>query len=105
MASRSLMRLRLRIDRCGLFRGRGGIVDHVLKFFAGLEVRNLLGGNLDAGAGFWIASDARLPPPRRAFTMLSKMDSTMTSDSLRVISTTRETSSIRSALVIFTPPC
>ena len=32
--------------------------------------------------------------------MLSKMASTMTSDSFRVISTTRETSSIRSAFVI-----
>src|SRR6185312_6405045 len=41
-----------------------------------------------------------LSSPRRARTMLSKIASTMTSDSFRVISTTRETSSIRSALVI-----
>ena len=36
--------------------------------------------------------------------MLSKMASTMTSDSFRVISTTRETSSIRSAFVIASSP-
>src|SRR5215813_12574444 len=41
-----------------------------------------------------------LSPERRERTMLSKMASTMTSDSFLVISTTRETSSIRSALVI-----
>src|ERR1700743_2623705 len=41
-----------------------------------------------------------LSPERRERTMLSKIASTMTSDSFRVISTTRETSSIRSALVI-----
>src|SRR5579863_6016025 len=41
-----------------------------------------------------------LSPVRKDFTMLSKMASTMTSDSFRVISTTLETSSIRSALVI-----
>src|SRR5712671_6744612 len=41
-----------------------------------------------------------LSPPRRDFTTLSKIASTMTSESLRVISTTRETSSINSALVI-----
>src|ERR1035441_8493615 len=41
-----------------------------------------------------------LSPLRKERTMLSKMASTMTSDSFRVISTTRETSSIRSALVI-----
>src|SRR5450631_3259627 len=41
-----------------------------------------------------------LSPPRRDRTMLSKMASTITSESLRVISTTRETSSINSAFVI-----
>ena len=41
-----------------------------------------------------------LSPVRRERTMLSKIASTMTSDSFRVISTTRETSSIRSAFVI-----
>src|SRR3954452_10882038 len=41
-----------------------------------------------------------LSPLRKERTMLSKIASTMTSDSFRVISTTRETSSIRSALVI-----
>src|SRR5229473_3019008 len=41
-----------------------------------------------------------LSPARRERTMLSKMASTITSESLRVISTTRETSSIKSALVI-----
>src|SRR5262249_4046307 len=41
-----------------------------------------------------------LSPERRERTILSKIASTMTSDSFRVISTTRETSSIRSALVI-----
>src|ERR1035438_7623851 len=41
-----------------------------------------------------------LSPVRRDLTMLSKMASTMTSDSFRVISTTLETSSIRSAFVI-----
>src|SRR5580704_10453571 len=51
----------------------------------------------------------KLPKPRISIlsacrserTMLSKIASTITSDSLRVISTTRETSSIRSAFVIF----
>src|SRR5690242_3812571 len=41
-----------------------------------------------------------LSPVRSERTILSKIASTMTSDSFRVISTTRETSSIRSALVI-----
>ena len=41
-----------------------------------------------------------LSPVRSDFTILSKMASTMTSDSLRVISTTLETSSIKSAFVI-----
>src|SRR5579862_3071061 len=41
-----------------------------------------------------------LSPPRSDFTMLSKMASTITSESLRVISTTRETSSINSAFVM-----
>src|SRR5271154_6543465 len=41
-----------------------------------------------------------LSPPRNARTTLSKIASTITSESLRVISTTRETSSINSALVI-----
>src|SRR5579871_5198396 len=41
-----------------------------------------------------------LSPERRERTMLSKMASTITSESLRVISTTRETSSINSAFVI-----
>src|SRR5271157_3866395 len=41
-----------------------------------------------------------LSPPRSERTILSKIASTMTSDSFRVISTTRETSSIRSAFVI-----
>src|ERR1039458_5839898 len=41
-----------------------------------------------------------LSPVRKDRTILSKMASTMTSDSFRVISTTLETSSIRSACVI-----
>src|SRR5271154_1730163 len=41
-----------------------------------------------------------LSPVRNDFTTLSKIASTITSESLRVISTTRETSSINSALVI-----
>src|SRR5882762_11579324 len=41
-----------------------------------------------------------LSPPRRERTILSKMASTITSESLRVISTTRETSSINSAFVM-----
>src|ERR1041385_953454 len=41
-----------------------------------------------------------LSPPRKARTTLSKIASTITSESLRVISTTRETSSINSALVM-----
>src|ERR1700680_4693666 len=41
-----------------------------------------------------------LSPPRRERTTLSKIASTITSESLRVISTTRETSSINSALVM-----
>src|SRR4030081_3463579 len=41
-----------------------------------------------------------LSPARSERTTLSKIASTMTSESLRVISTTRETSSINSALVI-----
>src|SRR5580698_726190 len=41
-----------------------------------------------------------LSPDRRDFTMLSKMASTITSESLRVISTTRETPSITSAFVM-----
>ena len=44
-----------------------------------------------------------LSPLRKDFTTLSKMASTITSESLRVISTTRETSSINSALVILLP--
>src|ERR1700693_3766912 len=43
-----------------------------------------------------------LSPPRKALTTLSNMASTITSESLRVISTTRETSSINSALVMLT---
>src|SRR5271165_1739647 len=41
-----------------------------------------------------------LSPPRKERTMLSKIASTITSESLRVISTTRETSSINSAFVM-----
>src|SRR5208337_4504687 len=41
-----------------------------------------------------------LSPVRRLFTTLSKIASTITSESLRVISTTRDTSSINSALVM-----
>src|SRR6266446_5419608 len=41
-----------------------------------------------------------LSPPRKERTTLSKIASTITSESLRVISTTRETSSISSALVM-----
>src|SRR5665213_2017578 len=44
-----------------------------------------------------------LSPVWRLFTMLSKIVSTMISESLRVISTTLETSSISSALVIILP--
>jgi hypothetical protein len=43
-----------------------------------------------------------LSPPRKARTILSKIASTITSASFLVISTTRETSSMRSALVMFT---
>src|SRR5271168_600560 len=42
-----------------------------------------------------------LSPDRSERTMLSKMASTITSESLRVISTTLETSSINSALVMY----
>ena len=35
-----------------------GTVDHVLQFFAGLEERNLLGGNVHAVPGLGIAADA-----------------------------------------------
>src|ERR1700730_18670035 len=42
-----------------------------------------------------------LSPERNDRTMLSNIASTITSESLRVISTTRETSSINSAFVIF----
>src|SRR3954454_19554833 len=41
-----------------------------------------------------------LSPARSERTILSKIASTITSESLRVISTTRETSSIKSALVM-----
>src|SRR5579864_3010572 len=41
-----------------------------------------------------------LSPDRKERTMLSKIASTITSESLRVISTTRETSSINSAFVM-----
>src|SRR5271157_4228489 len=41
-------------------RGRGGAIHHVLQFLAGLEVRNLLGGHFDAGAGLGIAANAGL---------------------------------------------
>src|SRR6185312_335854 len=41
-----------------------------------------------------------LSPPRKERTMLSKIASTITSESFRVISTTRDTSSISSAFVI-----
>ena len=33
-------------------------VDHILQLFAGLEERNLFGGNLDAVASFGVAPDA-----------------------------------------------
>jgi len=48
----------------------------------------------------WRPQLGTLPFLKVRYSMLSKIASTMTSDSLRVISTTRETSSIRSALVI-----
>src|SRR5437667_12036750 len=45
-------------------RGRGrGRVDDVLQLFAGLEIRDLLGGNIDASAGLRIAAHSRLPLP------------------------------------------
>src|SRR5579871_4066215 len=44
-----------------------------------------------------------LSPERSERTMLSKIASTITSESLRVISTTRETSSINSAFVMYLP--
>src|SRR5271157_4547899 len=46
-----------------------------------------------------------LSPALSDFTMLSNMVSTMISESLRLISTTRETSSINSALVIVVSWC
>src|SRR5207249_1911862 len=55
------VRLRLLIRRHRLFGARGGAVDHILQFFAGLEVRNLLGWHFHARAGLRITADARLP--------------------------------------------
>src|SRR5215472_1789842 len=56
-----LVRLRLLlIGRRGFFGGCRRVVYHVLKFFAGFEVGNLLSGHFDAGASFWIASNSRL---------------------------------------------
>ncbi len=92
-----------------------GSVHQVLQFLAGLEIGNALGWHFHARAGLRIASHARLAlpgaetaesadldlvSPAQRRTMLSKMASTITSESLRVISTTRETSSINSAFVI-----
>jgi len=38
-------------------------VDQVFQLFAGLEERNLLGGNFDPLAGLWVAADSRFALP------------------------------------------
>src|ERR1043166_7488852 len=43
---------------------RLSMVDYVLKFFAGLEIRDLLGRHFHARGGFRIAANARLTLPR-----------------------------------------
>ena len=91
------------------------LIDQIFQFFARLEIGDALGRHFDPGArssdsGRHAAAaggcgNCRIPrisilsPVRSARTMLSKIASTITSESLRVISTTRETSSIRSAFV------
>ena len=57
MALRRLRQPVLRARRCDI------AVDHVLQLLAGLEERNLLGGNFDAVAGLGVASHARLALP------------------------------------------
>src|SRR5690242_11412138 len=52
------------IGRCGFFSGRGGVIHHILKFFAGFEVGNLLGWDVDTGSGLRISSYAGLPLAR-----------------------------------------
>src|SRR5579859_6204893 len=51
------------------WRGRGpfrwlAVIDHILKFFAGFEIGDLLGRHFHARAGFGIAAYARLALPR-----------------------------------------
>jgi len=98
----------------------GGVVDHVLEFFAGLEEWDLLGRHFHAVSGLGLRPTRglrwrvrKLPKPRISIlsparserTTLSMMVSTMISLSFRVISISRETSSIKSALVILPAPC
>src|SRR5690348_4307295 len=59
-----LVRLRQRVSRSGLFCGRCRVVHHVLQFFAGLEIRNLLGRHLDARSSLRVAPDTGLPLAR-----------------------------------------
>ena len=89
-------------------------VDEVFQFLAGLEKGNLLGRHFDLLASFRITPDRprrwrvrKLPNPRisilspfcRASMILSKMVSTIVSDSFRGSSAIFRTSSIRSAFV------
>src|SRR5206468_2176565 len=69
-----LVRLRLRVSCGGLFGGRRGVVHHVLQFLAWLEIRNLLGGHLDAGSSLRIAPDAGLPLARAEATKAADLD-------------------------------
>src|SRR6185503_9237580 len=55
---------RFRRRSCRRFSRSIRVVDHILQFLAGLEVRNLLGGNFHARAGLGISADARLPLAR-----------------------------------------
>src|SRR5579872_5440762 len=48
----------------GFLGGRRGVIYHVLKFFAGLKVGDLLGWNVDTGSGLRIPPDAGLPLAR-----------------------------------------
>jgi hypothetical protein len=85
-------------------------VHHVFQFLAGFEVGDFLGGHssrVTADPGLPLARTEASEPTDLDFVaraqgmvMLSKMVSTMTSESFLVISTTRETSSIRSAFSI-----
>src|SRR5947208_1493337 len=69
-----LVRLRLRVSCGGFFRGRRGVVHHVFQFLAWLEIRNLLGGHLDARSGLGVAPDAGLPLARAEATKAADLD-------------------------------